>query len=230
MTLNPCRSNSVTALVMAALSLPVGCLRPPELAAKPGGPVAKPTESTQGVPNGPELKITATRTSESQNGSLRVSINASNAIRTIKKEWFLGTNIAIWNQPSTFTSPEVLQQFRDAGIGLIRMPGGSASDQYFWNGNGVLMGNTIDRSKYKNGTWKVDYSKWAPGFMGFFGFPKDPAAAQLNNWHGNSNVKHEHDFIKALHADTLVTVNAGTGTPADAAEWVKWASREGYDV
>ncbi len=161
---------------------------------------------------------------------MRVTIDAGHTLRTVNKAWFLGTNIAIWNQTSTFLDADVKRQFKDAGIGLIRLPGGSASDQYFWNGNGVRQGDTVDRSKYKDGVWKIDYSKWTPGFMGFFGFPKDPSKGEINPWQGNCNVKDEHEFVKSLGADTLVTVNAGTGTPRDAAEWVKWAKKEGYGV
>jgi hypothetical protein len=156
---------------------------------------------------------------------LNLVIDSAKALRTINKGRFLGTNIAIWNDPSTYRDPEVRQLFKDAGIGLVRLPGGSASDQYFWNGNGVRKGNDVDRSKYKNGHWQIDYSAWAPGFLGFFGFPKNPMTEELKPWHGNLNVKDQFDFIKALGAEPYVTVNAGTGTPRDAAEWVKWANR-----
>lgn len=169
---------SVRALVVTvattAIGLTTACLRPPELS--PGSqpatrkPAAAPsTAAAPGTATAPSLKVVDARLSQTSNATLSVSIDANQTVRTIKKHWFLGTNIAIWNQPSTFRDPEVHKYFQDAGIGLIRIPGGSASDQYFWNGNGVLNGNHVDRSKYRDGTWKIDYSKWTPGFMGFFG-------------------------------------------------------------
>jgi alpha-L-arabinofuranosidase len=39
-------------------------------------------------------------------------------------------------------------------------------------------------------------------------------------------VKEIQDFVKAVGADHLVCVNAGTGTAKDAAEWVKWANKK----
>jgi len=212
-----------------ALALPVACLRPPEPPVAPKLATERPSAVEPSTVE-PKLEVTTSKREGTQNVSVRVSIDAGTPIRTVKKAWFLGTNIAIWNQASTYTNPEVREHFVNAGIGLIRMPGGSASDQYFWNGNGVRSGDKVDRSKYKNGNWNIDYSKWTPGFLGFFGFPKDASTAEINSWQGNSNVKDQHEFIKYLRADTLVTVNAGTGTPRDAAEWVKWTKKQGYDV
>ena len=220
----------VVTVATAAVGITTACLRPPELPSESRPATDKPTTAAS-VAAAPSLKFVDTRLSQTQNATLSLSIDANKSVRTIQKRRFLGTNIAIWNQSSTFRDPEVHKYFKDAGIGLIRIPGGSASDQYFWNGNGVLNGTRIDRSKYHDGTWKIDYSKWAPGFMGFFGFPKDPMKTELSDWQGNSNVKDQLDFVKSLGAETLITVNAGTGTPRDAAEWVKWANHtNGYGV
>ena len=151
-------------------------------------------------------------------------------MRNFDKRLLLGTNIAIWHHPETFNDPRVKAYFEQASIGLVRMPGGSTSDQYFWNGNGVRSGNTVDRTKYKAHRWAIDYSDWKPGFSGFWGFPKDTKTAKLETWHGHANVKDQHEFIRRVGAQALVTVNAGTGTPKDAAEWVRWARQMDYDV
>jgi hypothetical protein len=155
---------------------------------------------------------------------ITLSVDLSKTVRTIDKKRFLGSNIAIWHKASTFESPETVKRFTDAGIGLLRMPGGSAADRYFWNGNGVRHGSTVDRSKYKDGKWEIDYSSWSPGFLGYSGFPKNPDKAELGTWHGNMDVRQQHEFIRRIGAEALVTVNAGIGTPRDAAEWVKWAN------
>jgi hypothetical protein len=222
------RRNFVSVTAIAALSTPIACLRPPEPVAAPKAANENPAPKKQEAAQ-PKLTVVPA-VAVNRAATLNLTIDAGHPLRTVKKAWFLGTNIAIWNQPATYLDPDVKQQFKEAGIGLVRIPGGSASDQYFWNGNGVRQGGSVDRSKYHDGVWKIDYSKWSPGFMGFFGFPKDPMKAELSGWQGNSNVKEQLDFVKSLGADTLVTVNAGTGTPHDAAQWVKWAGKQGYGV
>ncbi len=162
-----------------------------------------------------------------------IKVDTMRAVRQVDRHMFLGTNIAIWNSADTFKDGRIAALFRDIAPGIIRMPGGGMSDIYFWNGNGVRRGNNtpdaVDRSKYRNGVWQIDYSEWAPGFNGFEGYPKDPATAKLGTWHGNCDVKDLHDFIRTVNAQHMVTVNAGTGTPRDAAEWVKWANAQmGY--
>jgi hypothetical protein len=164
--------------------------------------------------------------------AVTIRVNPALPIRKFDKRLLLGTNIAIWHRRETFADARVQEQFGQTAIGLIRMPGGSASDQYFWNGNGVRSGNEVDRAKYdaKAHRWAIDYSDWKPGFNGFWGFPSDVATAKLEAWHGHVNVKDQHEFIARLGAQAVVTVNAGTGTPRDAAEWVRWAKKMQYDV
>ena len=211
-------------ICFGTLGVMPACLRPPEQTPATAPIPAAPIASAQAPVLSPFRIFGATQAAE-QPSTLTVTVDAGKTLRTVNKRNFLGTNIAIWNAAATYLDTEVRQQFSDAGIGLIRLPGGSASDQYFWNGHGVRKGNVVDRGKYKDGQWTIDYSQWEPGFMGFFGFPKDAMKGELNSWQGNSNVKEQLDFVKALGADTLVTVNAGTGTPKDAAQWVKWANQ-----
>jgi hypothetical protein len=157
-----------------------------------------------------------------------IEVDRSRVLRKFDKRLLLGSNIAIWHQAKTFEDPKVSEAFVDAGIGLLRMPGGSAADQYFWNGNGVRQGNDVERSKY-NGTshrWAIDYSSFKPGFNGFWGFPKDPKTAELPSFHGNVDVQQQLDFITRAKSQALITVNAGTGTAKDAAEWVRWANKK----
>jgi len=114
----------------------------------------------------------------------------------------------------------MLGYMADVNIGLVRMPGGSASDKYYWNGNGIVEGEVVDTSKYKAPYWKVDYSGYRPGF---WIDAKDWGKASSINM--DAKAMHE---ITRMHpkARNLVTVNAGSGTPEMAAEWVRWANIE----
>jgi hypothetical protein len=55
---------------------------------------------------------------------------------------------------------------------------------------------------------------------------------QSNGWHGNVDVKTQHEFVKSLpESEAMACPNAGTGRAIDAAEWVKWANKKmGYNV
>ncbi len=174
--------------------------------------------------------------------SAEIKVNTEDVIRKIDRHKILGVNIAVWNSADTFKNPKILKLFKDFKPAIIRIPGGSMSDVYFWNGNGVREGNNtpdcIDWSKYKAGAgsggvglWDIDFSDWKPGFIGYEGFPKDLSKAEKRTWHGNSDVKDHLDFIKLIGAEALICVNTGTGTPKLAAEWVKWANKKmGYNV
>jgi hypothetical protein len=204
------RSSLVTLLALLA-----GCAPPA------GKPASSPP--TAALPRSGTLAVRDARPTI-ERVAATITIDTDRALRTFDKRLFLGTNIAVWNPASVFEDPRIERAFRDAGVGIVRIPGGSMSDQYFWNGHGVRDGGRLDRSKYVNGFWHVDYSAFSPGFIGYFGFPKDPAKAELGTWHGNSDVKNLHEFIKNLGALGLVTTNAGNGTAKDAAEWVRWAN------
>src|SRR5688572_24267081 len=170
-------------LASSALALAPACLPNPAASAAAGAGSDAPAKLST-----PAAASAAHATIEVDRGSV---------LRKFDKRLLLGSNIAIWHQSSTFEDPEVRKAFVDAGIGLLRMPGGSASDQYFWNGNGVRQGNEVDRSKYdgKSHRWAIDYSSFKPGFNGFWGFPKDAKTAELGTWHGNVDVQQQLDFI-----------------------------------
>lgn len=207
-------------LASSAVVLVPACI-PNPAASAPGGPAASDAPA----------KVSAPAAASAAHATIEV--DRGSVLRKFDKRLLLGSNIAIWHQSSTFEDPDVRKAFVDAGIGLLRMPGGSASDQYFWNGNGVRQGNDVDRSKYdaKSHRWAIDYSSFKPGFNGFWGFPKDAKTAELGPWHGNVDVQQQLDFIRRVKSQPLITVNAGTGTPKDAAEWVRWANEKmNYDV
>jgi len=158
-------------------------------------------------------------------GVLRVSIDPGQAGRTIDVGRLVGGNVALWYEPGQLAGSELASQLANWKPGILRMPGGSWSDEFFWNGNGVRKGEEFDLTKRKEGRWQVDFSDYAPGFH------LSSVDGELSDFHGNVDVKALHEFIRKQGAETIVTVNAGTGTPEMAAEWVRWANKkQGYAV
>ncbi|QHI69090.1 GH39 family glycosyl hydrolase [Tichowtungia aerotolerans] len=156
-----------------------------------------------------------------------VSVDANKAIATVDRAKLLGINIAIYNNPADFAWAMTDGPLGDLRIGLVRMPGGSQSDRFYWNGNGVIESGKADPMKYKAPFWQVDYSAYKPGFCVD---NLDWSKAETGIVQIDAKTMHE---ITAKHptARNLVTVNAGTGTPAMAAEWVRWANIEnGWNV
>jgi alpha-L-arabinofuranosidase len=156
-------------------------------------------------------------TLSAQAATLRVDPN--HIVREVDRHRFLGTNVGLWHEARQLFDTDVQYYLRDLNPSYLRIPGGSWSDAYIWNGNGVWDGNTFDLSKYSNGVWQIDYSKYAPGFL-----QEKPGVPA--EWHGNLDVLALHEFVKDKGSHAIVTVNAGTGTPEMAAEWVRWANLE----
>jgi hypothetical protein len=93
-----------------------------------------------------------------------------------------GANAAVWDGHLEDTAvPELL---RDAGVKVMRYPGGSTSDVYHWQTN------TLDNGSSAGSTTFDDFMQVA----------------------------------QEVGAQPIITVNYGTGTPAEAAAWVKYAN------
>ena len=166
-----------------------------------------------------------------------ITVDASQIIKKADRDKLIGTNMALWDYPTRYYLPTTEKLLKAWHPGLVRIPGGSWSDEYFWNGNGVMkweksqlsggyqFNQNVDKRKFINGKWTVDYSKYAPGFR----VNKDKT---ISDFHGNFDIKRMQDYItKIIGTKVLVTVNAGTGTPAMAAEWVKWSNKkEAYNI
>lgn len=156
--------------------------------------------------------------------AIDVTVDAGTTVASCRRADLLGINIAVYNQPDDFRKA-VAGPLAELDIGLIRMPGGSASDKYYWNGNGVLNSGKIDSTRFVEPYWQVDYSQYHPGFT-----------VDSHDWGKASPVKMDartmHEITREHpHARNMVTVNAGTGSPELAAEWVRWANIENdYDV
>ncbi|HEU5070944.1 MAG TPA: alpha-L-arabinofuranosidase [Verrucomicrobiae bacterium] len=115
---------------------------------------------------------------------VNVAVVATQTVATVDERHF-GVNLAVWDgyydPPNDTTTTALLQEM---GCTLVRLPGGSLSDEYHW-----ATGTTLTN------TWQ-----WAASF------------ADLVRVCTNAGVQ------------ACVTVNYGTGTPEEAAAWVRHAN------
>ena len=151
-------------------------------------------------------------------------IKAETAADAVDVSHLLGTNLALWYEPEYLEDENFLKHLKEWGPGLVRLPGGSWSNEYYWNGNGVRDGNTFNMEAFRDGKWEVDYSAYAPGFR------IHGVSQELSDYHGVLDVKMQHELAEAIGAEQMVTVNVGTGTPQMAVEWLKWTKDNGYSV
>jgi alpha-L-arabinofuranosidase len=114
---------------------------------------------------------------------IHFTINAGLPLRTADARWF-GLNAATWD--SYYDTPTTVSLLNELGTRIIRLPGGSLSDQYHWVSNTTL-----------TNTWQ-----WATSFANFI--------------HVITNA--------SVNAQTIITVNYGTGTPQEAAAWVAYCN------
>lgn len=118
--------------------------------------------------------------------SVSVSVKTSTTLATVP-ETAIGLNTSVYD--SDLTGPKVPGLLRQAGVTLLRFPGGSESDEYNWATNT----DTISAQ-----TEATDFDQ----FM---------------------------NVAKKAGAKAMITVNYGTGTPAEAAAWVKYANVKHHD-
>jgi hypothetical protein len=160
-------------------------------------------------------------------GPLKIEVTTEPVGRKLDLGNLLGGNVALWYSPKQLEDPDFRKCLAAWNPTLLRLPGGSWSDEFIWNGNGVRDGKEFDRSKLRNGQWQVDYSDYAPGFR--LANPS-PSPGALSDFHGNIDVKALHEYVRSRGAEAIVTVNAGVGTPEMAAEWVRFARKNGFKV
>ncbi|HKO51955.1 MAG TPA: hypothetical protein VJV79_29805 [Polyangiaceae bacterium] len=98
----------------------------------------------------------------------------------------VGANAAAWD--GDLIDRRVPRLLRDAGIQLMRYPGGSLSDNYHW------LSNT----------------------------PDDPAVGGTDPV---ANFDAYMAVVERTGAQAMITVNYGSGTAAEAADWVRYANR-----
>lgn len=115
---------------------------------------------------------------------VNLSVTATQVVHTVDERHF-GVNLAMWDSyydPPYHTT--TISLLREMGATIVRMPGGSLSDEYHWNSNTTL-----------SNTWQ-----WAASFS---------------------------DMVRVVTnvgAQAFVVVNYGSGTPEEAAAWVRHAN------
>jgi len=111
-------------------------------------------------------------------------------------EWFNNAN-GVFNNNNQIDA-DLAGLARNQGISVVRFPGGTLSDFYDW----------------KNGTGEQSLRPVSPHYT-------DPTTSK--NCFGSPELI---EFCKMIDAKPLITVNAGTGTAVEAAEWVAYMNTE----
>jgi alpha-L-arabinofuranosidase len=101
----------------------------------------------------------------------------------------VGANTAAWD--SNLTDAEIPRLLSNAGLQVLRYPGGSTSNNYHW------LSNTPDD-------------------------PNQGGTVPESNFDAFMSV------IRTTGAQAMVTVNYGSGTAEEAADWVRYANRGGH--
>jgi alpha-L-arabinofuranosidase len=141
--------------------------------------------------------------------SASVAVNAGTVIRTIPASLY-GSNVewvwnaySLWNQQSGSADPNLVSLADDLGISLFRYPGGMYADFYHWqDGVGPYYTRPIVPFQTRNTQ------------TGQILFGTDEAL----------------QFAEQVNAQLVITVNVGTGTPAEAAAWVRYVNGPGLRV
>lgn len=88
-------------------------------------------------------------------------IDADTVVQTADPHRLTGTNLSLWSRLPIIENVNFQQAIRDWHPGSIRIPGGSWSNEYYWNGNGVRIGDNdhsienFDQSKQQaDGSWE----------------------------------------------------------------------------
>jgi hypothetical protein len=118
--------------------------------------------------------------------AVSVTVNADEGLGTVPSTAY-GLNQAVWDsQMNTQTSVNMLSQ---AGVEMMRYPGGSYGDAYHWQTNTVQGGYVAPGTDFDS-------------FMG---------------------------TVKSVGAQAILIANYGSGTPQEAADWVRYANiTKGY--
>ena len=134
-----------------------------------------------------------------------VSIDIGRVVRQIPTTLY-GANIewindgqGLWSAQQGKLDPKAIELARKLGPTLLRFPGGVFSDAYHWRAAIGAQSSRPTLAHYPNG----------PTSPAHFG-PVEAA-----------------EFAHAIGADLLLTVNAGSGTPQEAADWLRFMRRTG---
>lgn len=133
-----------------------------------------------------------------------IDVNAGVVIREIPRELF-GTNIewidngnGMIDPKSGRFDPDIVRLAKEAGVTVVRYPGGLFSDHFHWRDS---IGPRDDRPKR-------EHYKGGPSSKLVFG------------------TNEAIEFAKEIGGELMITVNGGSGTPQEAAEWLEYVNVE----
>ncbi len=134
--------------------------------------------------------------------TLQASVDAAAVEHALDRRIF-GTNLEWFNNAGGLADPRLAPSLtrlaREQGITVFRFPGGTLSDYYHWqDGIGPQAARQVRKHPTDSGSSANTY-----GSPEFFRLLKDTGA------------------------EGMITVNAGTGTAEEAADWVAYANRPG---
>ena len=129
-----------------------------------------------------------------------IEIDASKTGKEISP-FLWGGNIPGWDQKIGHVDLRIKEIINDMHFTVLRFPAGLVSDAYHWK-NGV--------GPWKNRRENRLISKYLPHRKGF-----------IQNKVGTNEFV---AFCRSLNASPLITVNCGSGTPEEAADWVEYCN------
>ena len=175
------------------------------VALAPEGTATPSQRSTGAIPS-----VLPGATQAASAGALKadITIDAGKTIRTIPATVY-GTNVewifdgqGLWSAPANSLDSEGVRLVKDLGPTVLRFPGGVFSDTYHWRDGIGPQDKRPITEHHPNG----------PKSRHSFGTPEVSEVA------------------KAAGAELLLTVNAGTGSAAEAADWVGYMNVNGPKV
>lgn len=140
--------------------------------------------------------------------TVTVDVRASTAVRTVDERIF-GVNAVIWDPE--VASAQTQQLVRDAGIRIIRVPGGSLSNVYHWSTN------TSDGQTWK---WSSGFDKLSQLILG----ANTQAFVSVN--YGTGTPEEAAAWVAYANAETTGT-DVAIGTDVKGTDWKTshyWAS------
>ncbi|NLH98141.1 MAG: hypothetical protein GX446_01470 [Chthonomonadales bacterium] len=131
-----------------------------------------------------------------------VEVDAGKIVRTIPRtlygintEWVWNGN-GIWDERKARLDPDLIRLTRELGVSLIRFPGGTFSDYYHW----------------RDGLGDQDKRPWQSGL---------PGERKSRHVLGTEEML---AFARRAGGHLMITVNVGTGTAEEAADWVRYVN------
>lgn len=140
----------------------------------------------------------------------------NNAINTVKKELFgdnlsnRGNGYGVYKPESDSFNTKLVEAIKKSGVTTLRYPGGTQGDYMIWH---EMIGS--DRKMQIDpfsASYPTNTAKNGELFYPYFGWEEFM------------------ELCQTLGVEAVVQLNAGNGTPEDAAALIKWCEDNGYPV